>query len=51
MKTVLRKLLFTLLLLSCLTLSSCNTNLGVGMSVGVPIGDHAHMSIGGGSWF
>ena len=38
---------------SCLLLSGCSTSVGVGMSVGVPVGDHGYISIGGntGRWF
>lgn len=38
-------------LASCLLLTGCNTNVGVGMSVGVPVGSHGYMSIGTGRWF
>ena len=40
----------SLLVLGALYLSSCSGNVGVGMSVGVPIGDHGYMSVGGGRW-
>ncbi len=38
------------LLLSTLSLSGCSGNVGIGMSVGVPIGNHGYMSVGGGRW-
>ena len=38
------------LLAISLLLTGCSGNVGVGMSVGVPIGDHGYMSIGGGRW-
>lgn len=38
------------LLLLCLLLAGCSGNIGVGVNVGVPIGDHGYMSIGGGRW-
>lgn len=50
MKPMFRKILFTALMLSSLLLAGCNASVGVGMSVGVPIGDHGYMSIGGGRW-
>ena len=50
MKSKLKKCLFAALLFSCLLLTGCNANVGVGMSVGVPIGNHGYVSIGGGSW-
>lgn len=39
-----------LLAVACLALAGCSGSVGVGMSVGVPIGDHGYMSIGGGRW-
>lgn len=38
------------LLLASLSLSGCSGNVGVGMSVGVPVGSHGHMSVGGHRW-
>jgi len=40
-----------LLLLATLALAGCDGNVGVGLSVGVPIGDHGYMTIGGGRWY
>jgi hypothetical protein len=37
-------------LLSSLLLGGCSGNVGVGMSVGVPIGSHGYMTVGGGRW-
>jgi hypothetical protein len=34
----------------CLLLVGCSGNVGVGMSVGVPIGDHGYISVGGSRW-
>jgi len=48
---LLRRLLITLLALACLSLAGCSGNVGVGLSVGVPIGDHGYMSIGGNRWY
>ena len=45
----LRRALVSLLALVCLALAGCSGNVGVGLSVGVPIGDHGYMSIG--SWY
>lgn len=44
-----KKALFAAVLASSLLLSGCSSNIGVGMSVGVPIGDHGYISVGGGS--
>ena len=43
--------LLALLVCACLALTACSGNVGVGMSVGVPIGDHGYMSIGGNRWY
>ena len=37
-------------LLTSLSLASCNGNVGVGVSVGVPVGNHGYMSVGGTRW-
>ena len=39
------------LLLSCLLLYGCSANVGVGLNVSVPVGDHAYISLGSGNWF
>jgi hypothetical protein len=41
----------TALVAACLSLSSCSGSVGVGLNVGVPIGDHGYVSVGGGRWF
>jgi predicted small secreted protein len=38
------------LLLTSLSLAGCSGNVGVGLSVGIPIGDHGYMSVGGTRW-
>jgi hypothetical protein len=40
-----------LLIAVTLLLGGCNANVGVGMSVGVPIGNNGYMSVGTGRWF
>jgi predicted small secreted protein len=45
-----RRLGVLLLAACCLVLAGCNANVGVGMSVGVPVGDHGYISIGGHRW-
>ena len=45
-----KRLLILLLSLACLMLAGCSGNVGVGMSVGVPVGNHGHMRIGGHTW-
>jgi predicted small secreted protein len=50
MNRTIKRLLIVVLGACCLLLASCNANVGVGMSVGVPVGSHGHMRIGGHSW-
>ena len=45
-----RRFLILLLSLVCLMLAGCSGNVGVGMSVGVPVGNHGHISVGGHRW-
>lgn len=49
--TVARGLWLALLAAVTLMLGGCNANVGVGVSVGVPIGDHGHMRVGTGRWY
>ena len=53
MRSIVKKTLFAAVLASSLLLAGCSSNIGVGMSVGVPIGDHGYISLGGGSnrWY
>jgi hypothetical protein len=39
-----------LLLGYCLVLTGCSGNVGVGVSVGVPVGNHGYVSVGGSRW-
>jgi len=50
MKSWLKRVLVLLLAMVCLQLSGCSGNVGVGLSVGVPIGDHGYVSVGGTRW-
>jgi hypothetical protein len=47
----LRRALVVLLTGICLMLAGCSSNVGVGLSVGVPIGDHGYISVGGNRWY
>lgn len=49
--TVRRRLWLLCLCLTALLTAGCNANVGVGMSVGIPVGDHGYISVGGNSWF
>lgn len=50
MKKTRKLVAFAAVLMTTLTLSACNGNVGVGLSVGVPIGNHGYMSVGGNRW-
>ena len=39
------------LLLSMLALVGCEGNVGVGLSVGIPVGSHGYVSVGGSRWY
>ncbi len=39
------------LLLCALSTSGCSNEVGVGISVGVPVGNHGHMSVGASRWY
>ena len=38
------------LALVALLLGGCNANVGVGVSVGIPVGNHGHVSVGATRW-
>ena len=44
------KMLIALLVLTSLMVGGCNANVGVGVSVGVPVGNHGHISVGASRW-
>ena len=39
------------ILLTSLSLAGCNGNVGVGVSVGVPVGSHGYARVGGTRWY
>jgi len=39
------------ILLTSLSLAGCSGNVGVGLSVGVPVGNHGYMSVGTSRWY
>lgn len=39
------------IVLTTLSLAGCSGNVGVGLSVGVPIGNHGYMSVGSSRWY
>lgn len=38
------------LLSAAVLLSACNAKVGGGVGVGIPVGDHGHIRVGGGRW-
>ena len=48
MKKAKRTIALLAVLLTTLSLAGCNGNVGVGVSVGVPVGNHGYMSVGTG---
>jgi hypothetical protein len=45
-----RKISICALAVTMLSLGGCAGNVGVGVSVGVPIGNHGYMSVGTSRW-
>mgnify|MGYP000091374145 CR=1 FL=1 len=39
------------LLAASLMLGGCSGNVGVGLSIGVPVGNHGYMSLGTSRWY
>jgi predicted small secreted protein len=53
MSKLARRLALATLLLISLLLAGCSSNIGVGLSVGIPVGDHGYINVGGSSnrWY
>lgn len=53
MSKLTRSLALATLLLLSLLLAGCSANVGVGLSVGIPVGDHGYINIGSSSnrWY
>ena len=53
MSKLMRSFAMAMLLLLSLLLAGCSTNVGVGLSVGIPVGNHGYISVGGSSnrWY
>ena len=50
MRKTIRKISVTAVLMTSLLLAGCSGNVGVGVSVGVPVGNHGYVSVGGTRW-
>jgi hypothetical protein len=51
MRRLIRTMALLALVVSTLSLSGCSGNVGVGLSVGVPVGNHGYMSVGTSRWY
>lgn len=51
MRKVIRFVGALAVLISTLSLSGCTGNVGVGLSVGIPVGNHGYMSVGTSRWY
>lgn len=51
MKKTKRTIGLVALLLTTLSLAGCSGNVGVGLSVGVPVGNHGYVSVGSSRWY
>ena len=50
MNELVRRAAMVTVLLASLLLGGCEGTVGVGMSVGVPVGSHGYMSVSGTRW-
>lgn len=50
MRKLIHGLALIIFIASCLLLVGCSGNVGVGVSVGVPVGNHGYVSLGGHRW-
>lgn len=46
-----RKAVLIALLLAATLIPACTGNIGVGLNVGVPVGDHGYVSFGTSRWY
>lgn len=51
MRKIIKKSVLGLIIGSALVLGGCSGNVGVGLNVGVPIGNHGYMSLGTNRWY
>ena len=51
MKIWLRRVAILALCASCLLMTGCDGNVGVGMSVSVPVGSNGRVHVGGSRWY
>jgi hypothetical protein len=51
MRKLIKKTALAMTLMSCLLLGGCSGNVGIGLSVGVPVGSHGYMSVGSRRWY
>jgi predicted small secreted protein len=51
MGKAMKKALLVMLLASSALIAGCSGNVGVGLNVGVPIGNHGYMNLGTNRWY
>lgn len=51
MLRLVKRMAFAGILAAALLLGGCSGNVGVGLSVGVPVGSHGYMSVGTSRWY
>jgi hypothetical protein len=51
MRRVIRLAAWFALVVSAASISGCSGNVGVGVSAGVPVGNHGYMSVGTSRWY
>jgi hypothetical protein len=51
MNRTVKRLVMMALIVTVLAMAGCSGNVGVGMSVGVPVGNHGYISVGGNRWY
>jgi hypothetical protein len=51
MNTLRKSLMLALLVCTALVTGGCTGNVGIGLNVGVPVGNHGYMSVGTSRWY
>lgn len=50
-KNIIKRVVVITVLASSAMLAGCDGNIGVGLNVGIPIGNHGYMSLGSSRWY
>lgn len=51
MQALFKKFCVLAVICASVMIGGCGANVGVGLNVGVPIGDHGYVSLGSNRWF